>query len=179
MTGTKRGTVLIFERPLLTIIDVDLLRVGSRSQSRCQEMERSCRPPIQHACCRYDGIAYCSLTASTTITDIIRLTYVLLVFFIFLVPGGTDGPSGVLVCSENYITYKHIGAATLTVPIPRRKDPLENKDRGLLIVSGVVHKMKVRILTARNRLSLSERAILVWHCERFSLRLFFSPYCVP
>ncbi|KAG0263897.1 Splicing factor 3B subunit 3 [Mortierella polycephala] len=58
------------------------------------------------------------------------------------VPGGTDGPSGVLVCSENFITYKHIGSATLTVPIPRRENPLENKDRGLLIVSGVVHKMK-------------------------------------
>ncbi|CAO3571904.1 unnamed protein product [Mortierella alpina] len=58
------------------------------------------------------------------------------------VPGGTDGPSGVLVCSENFITYKHIGSATLTVPIPRRANPLEIKDRGLLIVSGVVHKMK-------------------------------------
>ncbi|KAF9585053.1 Splicing factor 3B subunit 3 [Lunasporangiospora selenospora] len=58
------------------------------------------------------------------------------------VPGGSDGPSGVLVCSENYVTYKHIGSATLTVPIPRRENPLENKDRGLLIVSGVVHKMK-------------------------------------
>ncbi|KAI1313025.1 Splicing factor 3B subunit 3 [Mortierella claussenii] len=58
------------------------------------------------------------------------------------VPGGTDGPSGVLVCSEDYITYKHIGSATLTAPIPRRENPLENKDRGLLIVSGVVHKMK-------------------------------------
>ncbi|KAG0000345.1 Splicing factor 3B subunit 3, partial [Modicella reniformis] len=57
-------------------------------------------------------------------------------------PGGTDGPSGVLVCSEDYITYKHIGSATLTVPIPRRESPLEIKDRGLLIVSGVVHKMK-------------------------------------
>ncbi|KAG0308305.1 Splicing factor 3B subunit 3 [Dissophora globulifera] len=58
------------------------------------------------------------------------------------VPGGTDGPSGVLVCSEDYITYKHIGSATLTVPIPRREDPLEIKERGLLIVSGVVHKMR-------------------------------------
>ncbi|KAG0214840.1 CPSF A subunit region-domain-containing protein [Mortierella sp. GBAus27b] len=58
------------------------------------------------------------------------------------VPGGTDGPSGVLVCSEDYVTYKHIGSATLTVPIPRRENRLEIKDRGLLIVSGVVHKMK-------------------------------------
>ncbi|KAF9116628.1 Splicing factor 3B subunit 3 [Mortierella sp. AM989] len=58
------------------------------------------------------------------------------------VPGGTDGPSGVLVCSEDYITYKHIGSDTHTVPIPRRESPLENKERGLLIVSGVVHKMR-------------------------------------
>ncbi|KAK3816048.1 MAG: CPSF A subunit region-domain-containing protein [Benniella sp.] len=58
------------------------------------------------------------------------------------VPGGTDGPSGVLVCSEDYVTYKHIGSATLAVPIPRRENPLEIKDRGVLIVSGVVHKMK-------------------------------------
>ncbi|KAF9970712.1 pre-mRNA-splicing factor rse1 [Actinomortierella ambigua] len=58
------------------------------------------------------------------------------------VPGGTDGPSGVIVCAENYISYRHMGAATLTVPIPRREDPLENKERGLLIVTGIVHKMK-------------------------------------
>ncbi|KAK3816532.1 MAG: hypothetical protein J3Q66DRAFT_370074 [Benniella sp.] len=30
------------------------------------------------------------------------------------------------------------------VPIPRRKNPLEIKDRGILIVSGVVHKMKIK-----------------------------------
>lgn len=47
------------------------------------------------------------------------------------------------MCSEDYVTYKHIGSATLAVPIPRRENPLEIKDRGLLIVSGVVHKMKV------------------------------------
>ncbi|KAK3816054.1 MAG: splicing factor 3B subunit 3 [Benniella sp.] len=58
------------------------------------------------------------------------------------VPGGTDGPSGVLVCSEDYVTYKHIESATLAVPIPRRENPLEIIDRGVLIVSGVVHKMK-------------------------------------
>lgn len=76
-------------------------------------------------------------------TAVMNLTRIL--FFLWgIVPGGTDGPSGVLVCSENYITYKHIGHATLTVPIPRRENPLEDKSRGLLIVSGVVHKMKVR-----------------------------------
>lgn len=38
------------------------------------------------------------------------------------VPGGNDGPSGVLVCSENYITYKNFGdQPDIRMPIPRRK----------------------------------------------------------
>ena len=40
----------------------------------------------------------------------------------FLVPGGNDGPSGVLICSENYITYKNFGdQQDIRCPIPRRK----------------------------------------------------------
>ena len=41
--------------------------------------------------------------------------------FSFVVPGGNDGPSGVLVCSENFISYKHQRVAELRVPIPRRR----------------------------------------------------------
>lgn len=38
------------------------------------------------------------------------------------VPGGTEGPSGVLVCSENYITFKNVGAQPdIRCPIPRRR----------------------------------------------------------
>ncbi len=37
------------------------------------------------------------------------------------VPGGADGPSGLLVCAENSITYKRIGASDIKFPIPRRK----------------------------------------------------------
>ena len=38
------------------------------------------------------------------------------------VPGGADGPSGVLVCSENYITYKNLGdQPDIRCPIPRRR----------------------------------------------------------
>ncbi|RUS26747.1 CPSF A subunit region-domain-containing protein [Jimgerdemannia flammicorona] len=59
------------------------------------------------------------------------------------VPGGTDGPSGVLVCTENFISYRHQDAPEYRVPIPRRAQPLEDASRGLLICSGVVHKMKV------------------------------------
>ena len=38
------------------------------------------------------------------------------------VPGGKEGPSGVLICSENYITYKNFGdQPDIRCPIPRRR----------------------------------------------------------
>lgn len=38
------------------------------------------------------------------------------------VPGGNDGPGGVLVCAENYITYKNFGdQPDIKSPIPRRR----------------------------------------------------------
>ncbi|KAG6812703.1 pre-mRNA-splicing factor rse1 [Tricholoma furcatifolium] len=65
------------------------------------------------------------------------------------VPGGQlassdrfDGPSGVLVCCENHIIYRHMDAPQHRVPIPRRKGPLEDPNRGLIIVAAVMHKMK-------------------------------------
>ncbi|TFY79904.1 hypothetical protein EWM64_g4112 [Hericium alpestre] len=65
------------------------------------------------------------------------------------VPGGQlassdryDGPSGVLVCCEDYIIYRHMDSRQHRVPIPRRKNPLEDKDRGIIITSAVMHKMK-------------------------------------
>ncbi|KAJ3280450.1 Splicing factor 3B subunit 3 [Borealophlyctis nickersoniae] len=68
------------------------------------------------------------------------------------VPGGTDGPSGVLVCSENYITWRHPDHAAVRIPIPRRPDPLqkptsadgEDADtaRGVIIVTSLVHRSK-------------------------------------
>lgn len=68
------------------------------------------------------------------------------------VPGGQlassdrfDGPSGVLVCCEDYIIYRHMDAPQHRVPIPRRRHPLEDKERGVIITSAVMHKMKVRI----------------------------------
>jgi splicing factor 3B subunit 3 len=66
------------------------------------------------------------------------------------VPGGQlasserfDGPSGVLVCCEGHIIYRHMDARQHRVPIPRRKHPLEDPGRGLIIVTAVMHKMKV------------------------------------
>ncbi|CAO0802797.1 unnamed protein product [Mucor circinelloides] len=59
------------------------------------------------------------------------------------VPGGNDGPSGVLVCTENFISYKHPEQEELRIPIPRRAQPLEDPKRGIIIVASAVHRMRV------------------------------------
>ena len=61
---------------------------------------------------------------------------------LFQVPGGDDGPSGVLVCAVDSITYRHSNQDAFRVPIPRRKGATENPDRKRSIVSGVLHKMR-------------------------------------
>lgn len=61
---------------------------------------------------------------------------------LFQVPGGADGPSGVLVCAEETITYRHINQDAHRLIIPRRKGAAEDPDRKRHIVAGVMHKMK-------------------------------------
>lgn len=68
------------------------------------------------------------------------------------VPGGQnaqsekfDGPSGVLVCCEDHIIWKHMDAEAHRVPIPRRRNPLAQRgesSRGNIIVSAVMHKLR-------------------------------------
>ncbi|CCJ29330.1 unnamed protein product [Pneumocystis jirovecii] len=58
------------------------------------------------------------------------------------VPGGSDGPSGALVCTEGSIFYKHKGKKTHRIPIPTRIGSLENSQKKQIIVSSVVHKMR-------------------------------------
>ncbi|KAM7192535.1 Pre-mRNA-splicing factor rse1 [Rhypophila sp. PSN 637] len=61
---------------------------------------------------------------------------------LFQVPGGNDGPSGVLVCGEESITYRHSNQEAFRVPIPRRRAATEDPTRKRTIVSGVMHKLK-------------------------------------
>ncbi|KAI9766913.1 MAG: pre-mRNA-splicing factor rse1 [Geoglossum simile] len=61
---------------------------------------------------------------------------------LFQVPGGADGPSGVLVCGEDNITYRHINQEAFRVAIPRRRGATEDPQRKRCIISGVMHKMK-------------------------------------
>ncbi|KAH9992487.1 CPSF A subunit region-domain-containing protein [Russula vinacea] len=69
--------------------------------------------------------------------------------FLVQVPGGQlasserfDGPSGVLVCTEDHIIYRNADAPQHRVPIPRRKHPLGDSGRGIIIIAAVMHKMK-------------------------------------
>lgn len=61
---------------------------------------------------------------------------------LFQVPGGADGPSGVIVCAEGSITYRHSNQDAFRVPIPRRSGATENPERKRCITAGVVHKMR-------------------------------------
>ncbi|KAL2129121.1 hypothetical protein VTI74DRAFT_8198 [Chaetomium olivicolor] len=61
---------------------------------------------------------------------------------LFQVPGGNDGPSGVLVCGEENVTYRHSNQEAFRVPIPRRRGATEDPQRKRVIVSGVMHKLK-------------------------------------
>eukprot|EP01035_Chromulina_nebulosa_P017475 gene17475-23027_t len=56
------------------------------------------------------------------------------------VPGGDDGPSGVIICGEDWISYKHQNHMEIRAPIPRRYDQPNTK--GLLITTGTLHKQK-------------------------------------
>lgn len=63
--------------------------------------------------------------------------------FLISVPGGSDGPSGVLICSENYITYKNFGdQLDIRCPIPRRRNDLDEPERGMIFVCSATHKTK-------------------------------------
>ncbi|EGG17647.1 CPSF domain-containing protein [Cavenderia fasciculata] len=56
------------------------------------------------------------------------------------VPGGSDGPGGVLVCAQGRVYYRNIGHADISVSIPRRNGMTEEKS--LMIVSHASHKQR-------------------------------------
>ena len=63
--------------------------------------------------------------------------------FLISVPGGNDGPSGVLICSENYITYMNLwDQPDIRCPIPRRRNDLDDPERGMIFVTSATHKTK-------------------------------------
>lgn len=121
-----------------------------------------------------------------TLTDVYRT---LLAFgrganLLLPVPGGEAGPSGVLVCGQNWVAYKHQDHPEVRAPLPRRKDMPPGRD--LLVTSGTLHQQpglffhllqselgdlyKVKALSARLalRLLLPSRFICMLPCENLS-----------
>jgi splicing factor 3B subunit 3 len=49
------------------------------------------------------------------------------------------------VCTEDHIIYRNADAPQHRVPIPRRKHPLGDSGRGIIITAAVMHKMKVSL----------------------------------
>lgn len=59
------------------------------------------------------------------------------------VPGGEDGPGGVLVCAEGRIAWHRMGHHSLSVPIPARTDAISTTPkRGVIICSGSLVRAK-------------------------------------
>ncbi|CAI4225266.1 unnamed protein product [Auanema sp. JU1783] len=59
------------------------------------------------------------------------------------VPGGNEGPSGVIVCCEGSLVYKNLGdQPDIRCPIPRRRNDLDDPDRTLMIIAAATHKTK-------------------------------------
>lgn len=56
------------------------------------------------------------------------------------VPGGGDGPGGVLICAENFVIYKNQDHPDVRAVLPRRSS-LAN-DRGVLIIATATHRTK-------------------------------------
>lgn len=63
---------------------------------------------------------------------------------LIMVPGGNDGPSGVLVCAEGSITWCNQNYPSVSVPIPRRKHLLTDQSRSPIITQSTLVKTRVR-----------------------------------
>ena len=65
-----------------------------------------------------------------------KVVKMFVIFFLLGIPGGDSWPSGVLICGENWVSYKHQGHVEIRTPLPRRHDlPPE---RGVLITAGKI-----------------------------------------
>ena len=57
--------------------------------------------------------------------------------------GGNDGLSGVLISSANYLIYKNLGdQPDIRCSIPRKRNYLDDSERGIIFVCSATHKTK-------------------------------------
>jgi len=63
--------------------------------------------------------------------------------FLISVPGGNEGPSGVICCCEGYLVYKNLGdQQDIRCPIPRRRNELDDSGRPIMIIATATHRTK-------------------------------------
>ena len=55
-------------------------------------------------------------------------------------PGGEEGPGGVLVLAENWVIWHNLEQDSIRAPLPRRFGTQD--DKGVLIVSATTHTQK-------------------------------------
>jgi hypothetical protein len=58
------------------------------------------------------------------------------------VPSPGDGPGGIIVCSDNFMTFKNVDQSDIRIPIPRRKGDLSDPERGSIVVTHASLKTK-------------------------------------
>lgn len=94
-----------------------------------------------------------------------------------LVPGGSDGPSGVLICSENYITYKNFGdQPDIRCPIPRRRVSHSSKALYTVTHSQLYHTLTVLAFWVSFTSASYEHGIKIWHYNLMSSNVLFQYY---
>lgn len=76
------------------------------------------------------------------------------------VPGGGDGPGGVLVCAENFVIYKNQDHADVRAVIPRRADL--PGDRGVLIVAHAMHRQKTMFFALLQAREIRGGVVVGW-----------------
>ncbi|KAI3388894.1 hypothetical protein SNEBB_006727 [Seison nebaliae] len=95
--------------------------------------------------------------------------------YLISVPGGDTGPSGLIICSENYITYKNFGdQPDIKMQIPHRRNSIDDHNRKIIITTSAMHKIRLFFffflqtdqgdlfkvtLTTKDDLSVSEMVI--------------------
>jgi len=77
------------------------------------------------------------------------------------VPGGTDGPGGVLVCCENCIVYRDPESKIVKTPLPRRFGTPD--DKPIMIISAATHVQKnLFFFLVQSELGDLYKVTLVW-----------------
>jgi splicing factor 3B subunit 3 len=102
-----------FENPVFAVIELDYEDADSDPTGEAAQEAKQCLTfyeldlGLNHVVRKYTDPLECAAN------------------MLIAVPGGADGPGGVIVCAENYLLYKNFGdQPDIRFPIPRRRNDL-------------------------------------------------------